>query len=99
MSYTTERNLKNLISDETIQNLICFNKVEDFFESFNQIILSSYFVTSHQYYDLYNHIYKLYHSNEELPFDEEYFDKLYKEYQRCILKRKERVCNFDGCLL
>ena len=44
MSYTTERNLKNLISDETIQNLICFNKVEDFFESFKISCLLEFLV-------------------------------------------------------
>ena len=99
MSYTTEDTIKELVSDETVQNLICFDKVEDFFESFNKIILSSYFNTSHQYYDLYNHIYKLYHFRDDLPFDEGYFEKLYKEYQRCLSQKREILCNFDGIII
>ena len=99
MSYVTEKTILNLVSDETVQNLICFDKVEDFFEKFNTIILSSYYNSGKQYYDLYSHIYKTYHFRNKLPFDEEYFEKLYKEYQRCLMLKRELICNFDGMIL
>ena len=37
MSYVTEKTILNLVSDETVQNLICFDKVEDFLRNLIQL--------------------------------------------------------------
>lgn len=98
MSYTTEKYMKSLISDKTIEDLICLNNVEEFFTKFNTIIVSSYFNSSKQYYDLYSHIYETY-NRDTLPLTLEGFTIIFNHYQDILEQKKNMNVNYDGAII
>ena len=98
MSYTTEKYMKTLISDKTTEDLICLNNVEDFFTNFNTIIVSSYFNSSKQYYDLYSHIYETY-NKDTVPFTLESFTIIFNHYQDILKQKQNMNINYDGIML
>ena len=98
MSYTTEKYMKILISDKTTEDLLGLNNVEDFFTNFNTIIVSSYFNSSKQYYELYCHIYETC-NRDIVPFTLGSFTIIFNHYQD-ILKHKQNMnINYDGAIL
>ena len=98
MSYTTEKYMKILISDKTTEDLICLNNVEDFFTNFNTIIVSSYFNSSKQYYDLYSHIYETC-NRDIVPFTLESFTIIFNHYQDILKQKQNMNINYGGAML
>ena len=98
MSYTTQKYLKSLVSDDTIEDLICCRNIESFFNRFNKIIVSDQIRTAEDYYDLYKHIYNTY-NRDTLPFALDDFTIIFNHYQDILKQRQNMNINYDGAIL